>query len=407
MNVLFALYHDFTANSAIHVHALAHELSALGNECCVAVPDNKASLASLGPARFSALEFDEVFQRGSLFSDGRGPDILHAWTPREVVRRFCDRFLHENQCRLFVHLEDNEWHLLSCFLGESFQSIASLSIQEMDAKVPQTLSHPRRAVDFLGRANGITVIIDRLRELVPPEKPVLELWPAARRDLFGRRPKQKVNRKAAGIPENCTVLVYTGNVHPANAHEMRSLYLAVAIMNREGHPTTIVRAGRDFYPFLGPEENWARRYSIDLGMLPHEAIPDVLALADVFVQPGKADDFNDYRFPSKVPEFLSIGRPVVLPNTNIARRMVNRKHAFILNESNAVTIANAVQEICGNRTLYDSLSEGALEFCNEHLSWEKSARRLDSFYREGAIDAPHHRAAAMKSESQLIWRRSE
>ncbi|MBV9154760.1 MAG: hypothetical protein JO097_00750 [Acidobacteriaceae bacterium] len=384
MNILFALYHDFTANSAIHVHALANELSVLGNECCVAVPFNKGSVAALGPAQFTELEFEEVFQQDSLFSNGHGPDIVHAWTPREIVRKFCEQLLQVHQCRLFIHLEDNEWHLLSCFLGEPFQKIASLPAHELDAKVPPTLSHPQRGVDFLKSATGITVIIDRLRELAPPEKLVLELWPAARRDLFGPRPKQPVQKRIAGLPENVTVLVYTGNVHYANAHEVRSLYLAVAILNREGHPTAIVRTGRDFFPFLGPEENWARRYSSELGIVPYEAIPDVLALADILVQPGSPDEFNDYRFPSKLPEFLSIGRPLVLPNTNVARRMKHRQHGFILAKSNAVSIATAVREIMSDRALYDSLSKGALAFSEEHLSWEKSAKKLETFYRETA-----------------------
>ena len=45
------------------------------------------------------------------------------------------------------------------------------------------------------------------------------------------------------------------------------------------------------------------------------------ALADVLVQPGRAGPFNDYRLPSKLPEFLSAGRPVVLPATNLARQL--------------------------------------------------------------------------------------
>jgi hypothetical protein len=56
----------------------------------------------------------------------------------------------------------------------------------------------------------------------------------------------------------------------------------------------------------------------------------LLALADLLVQPGKPDAFNDYRFPSKLPEFLSVGRPVILPDTNIAKHMVHRRHGFVV-----------------------------------------------------------------------------
>src|SRR6202030_3637170 len=145
----------------------------------------------------------------------------------------------------------------------------ALPAEEMDAIVPTNLCHARRAVDFLKSADGVTVIIDRLSELIPPCKSVLDLWPSAQRDLFGPQPRRDAERKALGIAKTSTVLVYAGNVHPANAHEVRSLYLTVAILNREGHPATLVRAGRDFQSFLGPDEAWARRNSIELGAIPH------------------------------------------------------------------------------------------------------------------------------------------
>jgi glycosyltransferase involved in cell wall biosynthesis len=392
LNILFALYYDFTSNSATHVHSLANELVALGNECLVAVPENKASLTNLAPARFRAVEFSELHHSSFAFSNGRGPDIIHAWTPRENVRSFCEAVRQTFGSRLFVHLEDNEWHLLSCELRLPFRKIAALPPEEMDRMVPGNLSHPHRALEFLKGADGITVIIEKLKELAPPDKPVLELWPSAQQSLFGRRAPVEICRRTLRIPRNSTVLVYTGNVHSANAHEMRSLYLAVAILNREGHPATLVRAGADSYPFLAPDDAWARRHSIELGSIPHTEVPALLALADVLVQPGRADDFNDYRFPSKVPEYLSIGRPVILPNANIARHMKHRKDAYILQQANGLNIANAVRDIMCDSALYRDLADGALRFFKEYLSWSRSAKSLNDFYRqqrEEGHKAPH------------------
>jgi glycosyltransferase involved in cell wall biosynthesis len=382
LNILFVLYHDFTANSAGHVRPLANELTKFGNECCVAVPNNSPSVSNLGPAKFRAVDFQEGLQTGFGFSDGRGPDIIHAWTPREIVRKFCESVRKAYGCRLFIHLEDNEWHLLSCAFEMPFESIRLLDEEELERRVPDTLSHPRRAVEFLSAADGITVIIDRLSELLPPVKAILELWPSADEGLFMPRAKNQSYRNRMGIAKNSTTLAYTGNVHRVNAHDVRSLYLAVAILNREGHPATLVRAGREFYPFLGPEEEWGRRHTIELGMVPHVDVSRILSLADILVQPGKADEFNDYRFPSKLPEFLSAGRPVILPRTNIARHMIHGRHAYILSESNAVAIANAIREVMQDQELYDRLSEGALEFFKERLSWTESAKKLNNFYLE-------------------------
>jgi glycosyltransferase involved in cell wall biosynthesis len=390
VNILFILYHDFTANSASHVRSLANELINLGHDCSVAVPDNKGSAENLGSIHFHPLEFDEALRDGCGFSNGQGPDLIHAWTPREVVRCFCEQIVARYQCPFFIHMEDNEWHILSCALRQPFERLALLTTEELDRIVSPGLSHPHRALQILNEARGVTIIIDRLADLIPRLRPTLELWPSADETIFTFRPKQASSRRFLGIPKNSTVVVYTGNVHHANAHEMRSLYLAVALLNRQGHPTTLVRAGRDFYPFLGTDERWGRQYSIELGMVPHKEIPNTLALADVLVQPGTADDFNNYRFPSKLPEFLSAGRPVILPNANIAKHMSHGRHGFILSDSNAVAIADAVHQIVSDSVLADHLSAGALEFFSERLSWKASAVKLSSFY-ERTLEAGDHR----------------
>ncbi len=412
MNILFALYNDFNCNSASHVHSFANELSRFGHDCIVAVPWNKETIANLGSTSYRGVDFGEVLAADSVFADGRGPDILHAWTPREIVRHFCDALREKHECRLFIQLEDNEQHLLACALGMPWKRIISLDDDELDLLVKAHLTHPRKGFEFMSSADGITVIIDRLQELVPKGIPTLELWPSAEQNLFRPLPKLDSARTLLGIPKNSAVIVYTGNAHAANAHEMRSLYLAVAILNREGQPVTLVRAGRDFYPFLGYGEQWARKHSIELGLVPHKEIPAVLALADILVQPGRADPFNDYRFPSKLPEFLSAGRPVVVPNANIASRMIHRKHAYVLSNASALSIAGAVREILDDSCLRERLSQGALEFFKEHLSWSLSAERLNDYYwqslRSKESSSPSstqrdisHRTLAMSTSAAL------
>ena len=88
--------------------------------------------------------------------------------------------------------------------------------------------------------------------------PKLVLWPGADEKVFFPRPRDNDYLERLGIAAESVVLCYTGNVHSANAREVRSLYLAAAILDREGTPTTLVRTGRDFCPFLGPDEAWAR-----------------------------------------------------------------------------------------------------------------------------------------------------
>ncbi len=383
-NVLFVLYSDFGCNSASHVHSLLAELVRLGHHCAVAVPFGVESAAQFSLQGYQPILFADAEAGLLRFPDGRGPDVVHAWTPRELVRKFCERLARIYDFQLFVHMEDNEWHLLSQLSGRSEAEIAKLSLDRLDDLVPDSLAHPVHGRRFMNDCSGVTLIVDRLHELVPPGVPSRVVLPSAQREIFFPRPLPKLDGSAFDIPAENTVVVYTGNVHPANAREVRSLYLAVAMLNREGFPISLVRTGRDFTPFLGQDDRWARQFSIELGVVARSDVASVMALADLFVQPGRADVFNDYRFPSKVPEFLSIGRPVVLPASNIAHQMTHGVHAWILENGDALHIAEAVRTIMGDPELYARLAAGAVQFFDERLNWASSARDLSAFYAQPA-----------------------
>lgn len=378
-NVLFVLYYDFSANSAIHVHNFANRLAESGHGVAVAVPKNKETGVNLGEQSYTAVNYHEVDgEWANLFANGKPPEIVHAWTPREIVRLFCEKLAGLCQFALVVHLEDNEEQILEVNLGLKFEKLAA----SRSIEVPIDLSHPRNYRRFLASASGVTLIMDRLEEFVPDHIPRMILWPGADSERFYPRPKDVDYLTSLGVPPQNTVLCYAGNVHSSNAHEVRSLYGAVAMLNREGFPTTLVRAGRDHCPFLGTDDKWARQHSVELGYVRHVDIPQVMNLADVLVQPGKADPFNDYRLPSKLPEFFAMGRPVVLPATNVGRFVRHGEHAWVLLKVDALGIIETVEMLLSDRALTQRLSDGALRFREEHFSWKANVKKLADFYEQ-------------------------
>ncbi len=378
MNILFVLYKDFTANSAIHVHNFAKQLATLNHATAVTVPNDKETVAVLGERAYSIANFAEVAPPWSnLFPNGKPPEVVHAWTPREQVRRFCEQLSRVCRFNLVVHLEDNEEAILEANVGTQLCKVNQRFYDEL----PQHLAHPDRYRQFLRQASGITIIIDRLDEFVPKETPSIVLWPGADSKLFHSNLPDEAFRASLGIPLNSTVLCYTGYVNAANARDVRSLYLAVAMLNREGLPTTLVRAGQDYYPFLGSDDQWARKYSVELGYVKHTEIPLVLGLADVLIQPGTSSSYNDYRLPAKLPEFFAMGRPVILPLTNVGRFVKHGKHAWVLPKVDAKGIVTTVQRLRMDQPLVKRLSEGASEFYEQHFRWEVNARKLEQFYQ--------------------------
>lgn len=376
-NILFALYHDFSSNSAVHVHNFANQLAALGHATAVAIPEGADSGAALGQQNYAVRRFSEVDGDWTrVFENGSAPDVVHAWTPRENVRLFCEKLAGFCAFALFVHLEDNEELILEVNLGASFAELA----RSQSVEIPSNLSHPRKYRFFIAAADGVTMIMDRLDQFVPSAIPKLFLWPGADEKVFYPRPRDNDHLARLGIAPGSVVLSYTGNVHSANARDARSLYLAAAILNREGTPATLVRTGRDFCPFLGPDEEWARRVSIDLGFVDYKEIPVVLSLADVLIQPGGDNRFNEYRLPGKLPEFFAMGRPVIVPETNVGRFLRHGEDAWVLPKVDALGIVEAVQTLRRDPVLSERLSAGALAFHRKHFDWRKNAETLAEFY---------------------------
>lgn len=379
LNLLFILPGSFAANSALHVAALANELCADGHDCAVAVAHDLSTLAHhKNPSFRGVLHAEAAMFR---FADGRGPDCLHAWTCRENVRRLAETLRTLHGAKLAVHLEDNEQQVLALTLGRSAAELGQLSEADLDRIVPSDLTHPIRGRKFLESADGITVITERLRELAPAGRPCHTVWPAADRRSFYPRPRPEAFRRMLDPVPGTTVVFYHGNVHAANAAEVLELYAAVLELNRTGHPVTLIRTGLDAVDFLGSLATEIAPYVLTLGqILHHRHLAPLMALADVFVQPGSSDAFNDYRFPSKLPEFFALGRPVILPRTNLGTLVRHGEDALVLERADAAGIAGAIRTLRADPALAEHLGRGAIAFSEKHFNWRRSAEALAKFH---------------------------
>ncbi|MGD0768125.1 MAG: glycosyltransferase [Tepidisphaeraceae bacterium] len=386
MNVLFALYQNFACNSANHVDGIARELTALGCSCLVAVPSNPTQAELLGSVPYRIATFEQVLAGEIGFDNGQGIDVAHFWTPREVNRRFCERLRNGLEAKpstrrfaTIIHMEDNEDLIARSQLRDSLDEYAS---GQRITGFPSHLSHPLHWRKFLASADGLTVIIDALRDIIPRNKPVELTWPSTDERNFHPRPIDPALRKELGIKPDHTVLAYHGNVHQANFREVRSLHLAVALLNREGWPTTLLRMGRDHIDVDPLYRRWVAEHTRTIGFVPDRArLAQLLSQADLFVQPGLCDVFNQYRFPSKVPDFFALARPVVLPRTNIGLVTRHGEDAYVLDEANGPAIADAVKAIVQDEELRRTLSNGARRFFETNLSWPATAAKVLALYR--------------------------
>ena len=398
MNVLFFCHDNFACNSMGHIAGAAAGLCALGHACAVAIPgDDLASVAALGKTPpFRPVVFSDSWEKaGALFPDGRAADILHAWTPREHVRRAVERCRQEMPAaRLIIHLEDNEEFLTAHFVGEDFARLREFSDPELAVRLPVHLSHPRESRRFLQSADGITGITARLADFAPAGVPFVEWWPGVDFHQYHPGPADPALRASLGIRPEEKILCYPGSSHFANGGAMGNLYEAVFLLNRTGTPCRLIRTGWDTPEFpmrFAPDE--LAKHVLHLGFVDRSRLPDLLRLADVLVQPGKDDAFDRYRLPSKLPEFLASGRPVVMPAANIGLRVRPGREALLLESGTPEEIASACQRVFDDPALGWQLANGAAKFARRHFGPAKNARVLAGFYQR------------LRSPWRKVWRR--
>src|SRR5206468_650411 len=128
----------------------------------------------------------------------------------------------------------------------------------------------------------------------------------------------------------------------------------------------LVRTGFNSPAFLDGISADVKQHVLDLGFVEKAQLPKLLALADVLVQPGRAGPFNDYRLPSKLPEFLAMGKAVALPPTNIAAQMQDGRDAVFLKTGSPEEIADTCRRLFVDPPTCATLGKNAVAFAKKH-----------------------------------------
>jgi glycosyltransferase involved in cell wall biosynthesis len=373
---------NFRGNSAMHVFSIAVELQKLGHECCILVPDSPETIYDHDEPSFEVIDYATALENGLPFIDGGAPDILHAWSPREHVRKITQLLAREFGCRYAVHMEDNEEQIVQDEVRTlDYSELRLLPDAVLDALITPHRSHPRRYRDFIANASGYSCLINRLLEFKPENIPGVVFWPGFDPPFAAINGNNRVAvRNRFGLAPDDIVLLYSGNVHLSVVGDLQRLYVAAGLLRSSGLPIKLVRTGLTQADIGLDHRHGTDSYLVELAFVPRKDVPMLIAASDILVQPGKSDAFNDYRFPSKLPEYLVSGRPVILPNSNIGTVLEHGKHVLKLQTGSIKEIAAAIRQLVESPGLAQSLAAQSREFALENLTWTKAAKSLDALY---------------------------
>jgi glycosyltransferase involved in cell wall biosynthesis len=382
MNILFVLYGDFTSNSANPLTLYARELRSAGHNCAITVPHGLETVHQHGELAFRPILYRDVLNKPkAVFPNGYPADVIHACTPREVVRRFVTEYMQRRPTPFIVLLEDNERWITLRALGLQDHNLVNETDWSIAQRLPDALSHPFRYDSFIGLADAAAAIQDKLKNEVPPWVPCETVMLGVDLQLFSPRPPDPSLRKRFGVADDERVIVYHGGLNGFTRAAIESLCKAIVLINHRGISCRLLRSGPVALDFLDQFPAGMASTISDLGVLCKADLPELLALADVFVQPGQKDPFEDQRLPGKLPEFLAMGRPVVLPDANIAHLFRDGIDAMLLRKGTAEEIADRCVELFWDSEKAETIGKAGRRLAEEYFDVRKQAQRLEHLYK--------------------------
>ncbi|HLI25648.1 MAG TPA: glycosyltransferase family 4 protein [Chloroflexota bacterium] len=165
----------------------------------------------------------------------------------------------------------------------------------------------------------------------------------------------------AGARPDEFVLVYHGSL--VRRYGVDLLVRAVARL-RERIPALRLRiyGDGDLRPHLVDlvaELALADRVTLSDGYVALEAIPTLVAAADVGVAPMRRDEFTDTVLPTKLMEYLALGMPAIVSRTRtVAEYFTEREVEYCVPDS-VESLANAIERLWANPARRAALEAGA------------------------------------------------
>lgn len=119
-----------------------------------------------------------------------------------------------------------------------------------------------------------------------------------------------------------------------------------------------------------------------LGVVRHDAVPELLAAADVAVAPSVRDDAGNVDgLPNTVMEIMGSGTPLVCtPAGGIGAVATDGVTARVVPERDVPALATAINGLLQDRSTATLLGMKAREFVRRHHSWAKVAEEFEAVY---------------------------
>jgi glycosyltransferase involved in cell wall biosynthesis len=108
--------------------------------------------------------------------------------------------------------------------------------------------------------------------------------------------------------------------------------------------------------------------------LPLDQIVTVMENADLGVVPKRSDGFGNEAFSTKILEFMSLGTPVIVPDTMVDKYYFSDSVAYFFNANDEKSLAEAMLNLYRNKELRQKLADKAGEFVKKY-TWDSNCHK--------------------------------
>lgn len=193
-------------------------------------------------------------------------------------------------------------------------------------------------------------------------------------------------------PESRPILVYTGSVTRLRGlDEMLDLVRRL----RRAHPDLLLRIVGP----LGAEESWPRieslldahgiRRNVEFtGLVSHADVHGHILDADIGLALLPPDPNYLGSLPTKMFEYMMMGRPVVVSDFPLWQRIVEESGCGLaIDPLDGDAVADAVERLLGDEGLRAQMGSRGRDAVLEKYNWDAEGEKLVAFYRELLADA--------------------
>ena len=210
------------------------------------------------------------------------------------------------------------------------------------------------------RAEGLGINSDEILRLPPGADPL------AIRDV-----NQDAARTKCGLDKSFQYIGYLGNIYQRDA----DLLFAAIDQLRTQHVRLLMVGD----PGCRVPERMKARVSVT-GRIPFDQMLDHLAACDVLALPLSDTIANRGRWPSKINEYVAVGRPTVACDVGDVADLLRDNDIGLLVGPDPEQFAARIDELLADASRCDAMGRNAREIARSKYSQDAAAERLENFY---------------------------